>query len=90
MARGRSTKAQLLPGRGPLAGVPPLVAFLVVIALFTAGVLIKGLVGALLLFALAAAVGVLLAATWGVLAPGQRAGRVLVLGVLVAIAVSVL
>lgn len=83
-------KERLLPGRGPLAGVPPLVAFLVVIALFTAGVVIKGVLGAALLLALAAGVAVLLAATWGVLAPGQRVGRMLVLGVLVAVAVSVL
>lgn len=90
MARGRSTKAPLLPGRGPLAGVPPLVVFLLVIGVFTAGVLIKGAVGACLLLALAAGVGALLAATWGVLAPGQRIGRIAVLAMLVVIAVSVL
>jgi predicted neutral ceramidase superfamily lipid hydrolase len=83
-------KSPMLPGRGPLARVPPLVAFLVVIALFTAGVLIKGTLGAALLLLLAAGVAVLLATTWRVLEPGQRVGRVLVLGVLVAVAVSVL
>ncbi|MFC5287551.1 DUF6703 family protein [Actinokineospora guangxiensis] len=90
MARGRSMKSPLLPGSGPLARVSPLLAFLVVIALFTTGVLVKGTLGAALLLLLAAGVAVLLAATWRVLEPGQRVGRVLVLGVLVAVAVSVL
>ncbi|MFC7613686.1 hypothetical protein ACFQV2_08890 [Actinokineospora soli] len=57
MGRGRTTRAALLPGRGPLAGVPPLLAFLVVIGLFTAGVLVRGAVGAGLLLALAAGSG---------------------------------
>jgi hypothetical protein len=83
-------RAQLLDGDGPLARVPPLVAFLAVAAIFAAGVLIGGGTGALLLGALAAGVAVLLATTWSVLAPGQRVGRVLVLLVLVAVAISVL
>jgi hypothetical protein len=83
-------RAQLLAGDGPLARVPPLVAFLVVAALFAVGVLVGGATGALLLGILAAGVAVLLAATWPVLAPGQRVGRVLVLLVLVAVAISVL
>lgn len=90
MARGRANKAPMLPGRGPLAGVPPLVAFLLVIGLFIAGVVVQGVVGAGLLLALAAGVAVLLAATWGVLGPAERLGRVAVLGVVVAIAISVL
>lgn len=90
MVRGRPSKAPLLPGRGPLAGVPPLIVFLLVIGLFTAGVVVRGTVGAALLLVLAAGVGVLLAATWRVLTPVHRAGRVLVLGVVVAIAISVL
>ncbi|MGW5052330.1 DUF6703 family protein [Actinokineospora sp. NPDC004072] len=90
MARNRTMRTQLLPGRGPLAKVPPLAAFLLVIGLFAAGVLIKGGVGAALLLLLAAAVGALLAATWGVLTPAQRGGRLLVLAVVVAIAFSVL
>lgn len=86
----RSMKARLLPGDGPLARVAPIVAFLVVAAVFVIGVLVRGMTGALLLGALAAGVAVLLSATWGVLSPSQRTGRVLVLGVLVAIAISVL
>jgi len=88
---GRSNlKARLLPGNGPLAKVTPLVAFLVVIAVFAAGVLLGGATGALLLGVLAAGVGVLLVVTWTTLSPSQRVLRVLVLAVLVAIAISVL
>ena len=83
-------RAQLLAGDGPLARVPPLVAFLVVAATFAVGVLVGGGTGALLLGMLAAGVAALLATTWPVLAPGQRVGRVLVLLVLVAVALSVL
>jgi hypothetical protein len=90
VAGKRSLKARLLPGEGPLARVTPLAAFLVVTVLFVLGVVIRGSLGALFLGVLAAGVGVLLAATWRVLAPTQRVGRVLVLAVLVAIAVSVL
>lgn len=85
-----SMRARLLPGDGPLARVSPLLAFVAVAAVFVVGVLVKGAVGALLLGALAVGVAVLLAATWRVLAPAQRVLRVLVLGVLVVIAVSVL
>jgi uncharacterized protein DUF6703 len=86
----RSTKAKVLAGDGPLARVPPLVVFVVVAGLFAAGVIVGGLTGALLLGVLAVGVGVLLAATWPVLTSSQRAGRVLVFAVLVAVAVSVL
>jgi hypothetical protein len=89
MRSTRSLKAKLIAGDGPLSRVPPLAVFLLVAAVFVVGVLVRGVPGALLLGALAAAVAVLLAATWGALAPGQRLGRVLVLGVLVAVAVSV-
>ncbi|PPK69138.1 hypothetical protein V5P93_001513 [Actinokineospora auranticolor] len=83
-------RTPLLAGRGPLARVPPVAVFALVIGLFAAGVLVRGPVGAVLLGVLAAGVAVLLAATWGVLAPGQRFGRALVLAVLVAVAISVL
>ena len=83
-------RSRLLPGDGPLAKATPLMAFLVVIAVFVTGVLVRGSTGALLLGLLAAGVAVLLAATWQVLSPAQRFGRVLVLGVLAAIAISVL
>lgn len=86
----RSMRAKLLSGDGPLARVTPFVAFLVVAAAFTVGVVVGGGVGALLLGALAVGVAVLLATTWQVLSPGQRAGRVLVLAILVAVAISVL
>ncbi len=85
-----SMRARLLPGDGPLAKVSPILAFLVVAAVFVVGVVVKGAVGALLLGLLAAGVAVLFAATWRVLPPAQRLLRVLVLAVLVVIAVSVL
>jgi hypothetical protein len=86
----RSTKAKLIAGDGPLSRLSPLAAFVLVIAVFVVGVVLGGPLGALLLGLLAAGVAVLLAVTWGALAPGQRFGRVLILGVLVAVAVSVL
>lgn len=88
MRERRSMKAKLIAGHGPLSRVPPAAVFLVVAAVFAAGVLVRGVPGAVLLGVLAAAVGVMLAATWEALAPGQRLGRVLVLGVLIVIAVS--
>ncbi|CRK55564.1 hypothetical protein [Alloactinosynnema sp. L-07] len=90
MGQGRSFRAPLLAGRGPLARIHPLVVFLLVAGLFAAGVLVRGVLGAALLGVLAAGVAVLLAATWRVQTASQRVGRVLVLGLLVAIAVSVL
>jgi hypothetical protein len=84
----RPGRAQLLSGDGPLARVPPIVAFLVVVGVFVTAVLVRGLLGAALLGLLAVAVGILLAATWSVLAPPARVGRVVVLAVLVAVAVS--
>jgi hypothetical protein len=86
----RSTKSKLIEGEGPLSRVPPAAVFLVVAIVFTVGVVVGGLLGALLLGVLAAGVAVLLAVTWGTLAPSQRFGRVLVLAVLVAVALSVL
>ncbi len=90
MPRSRSLKAPLLAGRGPLAKVPPVLVFLLVVALFTTGVLVRGLLGATLLGLLAVAVGVLLAGTWQVLTSSQRFGRMLVLALVVVIAFSVL
>jgi hypothetical protein len=85
----RSLKAKLILGEGPLSRVPPLAVFLVVTAVFVVGVVVRGVPGALLLGLLAAGVAVMLAATWRALAPGQRLGRLLVLGLLIIIAVSV-
>ena len=89
MRARRSTKAKLVEGDGPLSRVPPAAVFLVVAAVFVVGVLVRGVPGAVLLGVLAAAVAVLLAVTWSALAPAQRFGRVLILGVLIAVAVSV-
>jgi hypothetical protein len=83
-------KAKLIEGDGPLSRVPPLAVFLLVAAVFVVGILIGGAVGALLLGLLAAGVAVLLAVTWQALSSSERAGRVFVLAVLVAVAVSVL
>lgn len=90
MRRESSWRAPLIPGRGPLAKVPPVAAFLLVAVVFAAGVLTRGVVGAVLLGSLALAVACLLAATWRVMSPGQRLGRVLVLALLLVIALSVL
>jgi hypothetical protein len=73
-----------------LAKVPPVAAFAVVIALFVAAVVVRGAVGAVLLGVLAVGVGGLLAGTWQVLSPSARAGRLVMLGVLIAIAASML
>ena len=86
----RSTKAKLVAGDGPLSRVPPVAVFLVVAAVFVVGVLVRGVPGALMLGALAAGIAVLLAVTWSALAPAQRFGRLLILGVLIIIAVSAL
>lgn len=79
----------LLPGSGPLAGVSPLLAFLVVVVVFAVAVVLGGPVGALLLALLAVGVAVLLATTWARLSPQERLARVLVLAVLVAVTVGV-
>jgi hypothetical protein len=86
----RHTRSPLLAGDGPLARVPPVAVFCVVIAMFATAVLVRGAIGAALLGLLAVGVGVLLAATWPVLSGSARAGRVLVLAVLVGVAVSLL
>jgi hypothetical protein len=86
----RSGRTPLLEGHGPLARVPPVVAFAVVAALFVAAVVVRGTLGAALLGLLAVGVAVLLAGTWRVLPAPARVGRVVILGVLVAIAVSML
>jgi hypothetical protein len=83
-------KTKIIEGDGPLSRVPPVAAFLVVVVVFAAGILIGGGVGALLLGLLAAGVAAMLAATWGALAPNQRFGRLLILALLVAVALSVL
>jgi hypothetical protein len=83
-------KAKLVEGDGPLTRVPPVAAFVLVAAVFVVAILVGGAVGALLMGVLAAGLAVLLAVTWHALSPGERAGRVFILTVLVAVAVSVL
>jgi hypothetical protein len=82
-----TSKAPLLPGNGPLTRVPPVAAFLGVVVVFAIGALIGGAIGAVVLGVLALAMAGLLASTWGALHPSQRAVRVFVLLILVAIAV---
>ncbi len=81
-------RAPLLPGEGPLARVPALVAFLGVLVVFVVAVFLGGVVGAVLLGVLALGVAGLLAATWGGLSPAERGGRALVLAALVAVALA--
>ena len=90
MREKRSTKAKLIEGDGPLSRLPPLAAFLLVAVVFVVGILVGGAVGALVLGALAAGIAVLLAVTWRALSPSERVGRVFILAVLAAVAVSVL
>jgi thiol:disulfide interchange protein len=79
----------LLPGSGPLAGVSPVLAFLVVAAVFVVAVVVGGMVGTVLLALLAVGVAVLLATTWQRLSPPERLARTLVLAVLVAVTIGV-
>ncbi|MGB3443810.1 MAG: DUF6703 family protein [Actinophytocola sp.] len=83
-------KAKLIEGDGPLSRMPPFAAFLLVAVVFVVGILVGGGIGALLLGALGVGIGVLLAVTWQTLSPAERAGRVFILAVLTAVAVSVL
>ncbi|TDV54152.1 DUF6703 family protein [Actinophytocola oryzae] len=89
MRARRSTKAKLITGDGPLSRMPPIAVFIVVAALFVVGVVVRGVPGAIVLGLLAAGIAVMLAATWGALAPVQRFGRALILVLLIVIAVSV-
>ena len=69
--------------------VPPLAAFVAVTAVFAVGVLVGGIAGALVLGALAVLAAMLLVASWSRLRPPERALRLVVLLVLVAVAISV-
>jgi uncharacterized protein DUF6703 len=73
----------------PLSKVPPLAVFIMVAAVFAAGVLIGGAAGMVLLGLLAVLVAVLLAASWPRLRPSERALRVLVLLTVIAVAISI-
>lgn len=86
----RDSKAALVAGHGPLAKVPPLAAFLVVIVVFGVAVWLHGVVGAVLLGVLGLGVLGLLVGTWRVLKPADRVLRVIVVLVLFGIAASLL
>lgn len=84
----RSTRSPMLPGHGPLSGIRPLAAFLIVLAMFGVGVWLGGPIGTGLLALLSVGVVLLLIATWPVLRPSARILRVLVVILLAVIAVS--
>jgi len=86
--RGQSNTAPLLPGTGPLAKVPPAAVFVAILIVFAAAIVIRGPLGAALLGVLALGVAGMLAATWPVISTPARAGRVAVLGALVAVALT--
>lgn len=71
-----------------LGQLNPTVVVLGTLALFLGVLLLPDLVGAALVLAIAAALGVLLSRTWPVLAPSARVLRLVVIGLLVAIAIS--
>jgi hypothetical protein len=84
------SRAPMIAGSGPLAKVPPMVAFLAVIVVFGIAVWLRGTVGALLLGLLGLGVLGLLAATWQALRPADRLLRVIVVLILAGVAVSLL
>jgi hypothetical protein len=88
--RRADSRAPMIAGRGPLAKVPPVVAFLAVIVVFGIAVWLRGAVGALLLGLLGLGVLGLLAATWQSLRPADRVLRVIVVLILAGVAVSLL
>jgi hypothetical protein len=62
-----------------LARVSPTTAFIVALALMLAGLFLPGIIGAALLFLLAAGLATLTFTTWPVQTPATRAVRVLLL-----------
>ncbi|HWE89464.1 MAG TPA: hypothetical protein VG317_08370 [Pseudonocardiaceae bacterium] len=87
---GRSSRATLIPGNGPLARVPPAAVFGLVLLMFLLGVVLRGVIGIVLLGLLGVGLVVLLAATWRVLRPSERVLRVVILLILAAVAASLL
>ncbi|WP_430782170.1 DUF6703 family protein [Actinoplanes sp. G11-F43] len=71
-----------------LSRVNPTTAFVVALVLLLAGLFLPGIVGALLLFVLAGALGTLTFTTWPVQPPITRAVRLVLLTMLVVAAVS--
>ena len=89
MTAGRGPdRRRLLPGNGPLARVPPALAFVAVLAVFVLGVWLGEAAGAAVLVLLAAVAGALLAAAWPRLSAPERTVRLLVIVVVVAIALE--
>jgi hypothetical protein len=84
------SRAPLVAGAGPLARVPPAVAFGVVVVVFGLAVWVRGAAGAVLLGALGVGLVVLLAVTWQALRPADRVLRVIVVLILAAVAISLL
>jgi hypothetical protein len=85
-----NSRAPLVAGNGPLAKVPPLAAFVVVLVMFGLAVWLRGVVGAVLLGVLGVGVLTLLTVTWQALRPAERALRVLVVLVLAWVAFTLL
>ena len=71
-----------------LARVHPTAAFLVALALLLGGLVLPGIVGALLLAALGAGLATLTFTTWPVQTPMTRAVRLVLLALLLAAAVG--
>jgi hypothetical protein len=71
-----------------LARVNPTVAFIVALVLLLAGLFLPGIVGAALLFLLAAGLAALTFTTWPVQSPPTRAIRLVLLLLLLAAAVG--
>ena len=71
-----------------LARTSPTVAFLIALALMLAGLFAPGIIGAALLFLLAAGLAALTFTTWPVQTPATRAVRALLLVLLLGIVVA--
>ena len=71
-----------------LARVNPTTAFVVALVLMLAGLFLPGIVGAALLFLLAAGLAALTFTTWPVQSPSTRALRVVMLALLLAAVVA--
>jgi hypothetical protein len=71
-----------------LTRVNPTTAFIVALAVMMAGLFLRGIVGAALLFVLALALAGLTFTTWPVQKPATRVVRLILLTVLVAVVVA--
>ena len=80
---GQAGRRTLVPGNGPLSKVPPLAVFGLVLVIFVAAILVRGVIGAVLLGVLGLGLIGLLAGTWRVLRPADRFLRIVVILILV-------